>query len=298
MNQPCKCKRLIITMLLIVAAMAQFTAKAGAKVSIEVTNAPIEQVLKEIGRQADCKFSFKSDLLNSFPAVTISCQNQPLEHVLDKIFENTALTYKIISSRSIIITERADVSKRKAKKDVATKTISGTIIDDLDEPVIGASVTVKGSQIGVSTDIDGRYTLSDVPEGATVSISYVGLKPVMFKVGAKDVYDFKLEENREMLNEMVVVGYGTQKKANLTGAVATLSQDAVKDRPIDNLGRALQGMIPNLNVTISSGQPAPERRSTYEAPHLPTAAARLCLSTAWNRRSTASTPTTSSRYRC
>lgn len=255
MNQPCKCKRLIITMLLIVAAMAQFTAKAGAKVSIEVTNAPIEQVLKEIGRQADCKFSFKSDLLNSFPAVTISCQNQPLEHVLDKIFENTALTYKIISSRSIIITERADVSKRKAKKDVATKTISGTIIDDLDEPVIGASVTVKGSQIGVSTDIDGRYTLSDVPEGATVSISYVGLKPVMFKVGAKDVYDFKLEENREMLNEMVVVGYGTQKKANLTGAVATLSQDAVKDRPIDNLGRALQGMIPNLNVTISSGQP-------------------------------------------
>ena len=244
-----------MAMIVLVSAVTAVAAVTGTTITLDVKDAPIEQVLKEIERQAGCSFSFKGDLPKDFPAITLSCSGKPVDAVLSGIFDDTGLTYKIISPKSIVITGRNDVSNQQKQEKEATKTISGTVTDEFDEPVAGASVIVKGSSTGVSTDINGRYTLDNVPEGATVSITYVGLKPVVFKVGKSDEYDYRLEENSELLNEVVVVGYGTQKKANLTGAVATLSQDAIRDRPIDNLGRALQGMIPNLNVKVSSGQP-------------------------------------------
>ncbi len=226
--------------------------------SIEVKDVPIEHVLKEIERQTPCRFSYTGDILKGLPMVSMSIKSKPIGDILDKLLKNTGLTYKSISPKSIIIMAKKGVTS--GKKDAlpekkSVKRISGQILDKNKEPVIGASVMVKGTRIGASTDIDGNYNLSDVPVGTTVTVTYVGMNPTSFKVGKSDRYDITMEENSELLNEIVVVGYGTQKKVNLTGAVSSISQDAIKDRPIDNLGRALQGLVPNLNVSISSGQP-------------------------------------------
>ena len=256
MKTRCEHKHLLLAIMIAIMSCLNLHAQTRQTATIDVKDAPIEQVLKELERQANCRFSFKGDLFDNFPKVTIKCKGQEVPKILDRLFKGTSMSYRVISPKSIVIVSGRENSKSdENNKGTNKKSIHGTVLDELGEPVIGASVIVKGTTDGISTDIDGNYALTDVPVGAEVMISYIGLNPVTFKVGNKDKYDFTLTENSEVLSEVVVVGYGTQKKANLTGAVSSLSQEAIKDRPVSNLGRALQGMIPNLNVTVSSGQP-------------------------------------------
>lgn len=135
-------------------------------------------------------------------------------------------------------------------------TVKGTVTDGTGEAVIGASVVVKGDAAhGNITDIDGNYTLSNVPPQATLIFSYVGMKTQEIAVNGRVKIDVVLAEDSELLQEVVVVGYGTQKKVNLTGAVGTASGDVLQGRPITNVGQGLQGVIPNLNITMPSGAP-------------------------------------------
>ncbi len=128
---------------------------------------------------------------------------------------------------------------------------TGTIIDPTGEPVIGATVTVKGKQGGTITDLDGKFVLSDVQHGATICISYIGFEPVemVWKGGAIKV---TLKEDNKTLNEVVVVGYGTQKKVNVTGAVSMINKDVLENRPVTSVTQALQGEVPGLNLSVSN----------------------------------------------
>ncbi len=136
-----------------------------------------------------------------------------------------------------------------------TKTISGTVVDANGETVPGATVLVKGTTTGTITDMDGNFTLSDVPEDATLVFSFVGMKTIEVAVAGQDTFSVVLQEESLGLDEVVVVGYGTQKKVNLTGAIGTASGDVLENRPITNVGQGLQGVIPNLNVTMANGAP-------------------------------------------
>lgn len=134
-------------------------------------------------------------------------------------------------------------------------TVNGTIVDTQNEPVIGATILVKGTGNGTVTDYDGNYNLTGVSSNATLQISYVGMKSKDVAINGRTTIDVVLETDTELLDEVVVVGYGTQKKANLTGAVAQVSGDVLENRPISNIGQGLQGVIPNLNVNMNSGAP-------------------------------------------
>ena len=134
----------------------------------------------------------------------------------------------------------------------ATVTVTGTVLDENNEPVIGASVVQKGvSSNAVATNFDGNFTIR-VPKGATLNISYVGYKAVeMAAANGMTVY---LQPTTEVLNELVAIGYGTQKRANLTGAVATVDVARTMDsRPVTDVAKALQGAVPGLTITTSSG---------------------------------------------
>lgn len=133
-------------------------------------------------------------------------------------------------------------------------TVTGTVVDENDDPAIGVSIIVLGTDNGAVTDIDGNYSIQ-APSNGKLRFSYVGYQSADVAVNSQTRIDVKLKQALTELDEVVVVGYGTQKKANLTGAVATISQDELKDRPTSSLTRALQGAIPNLNVSVSSGQP-------------------------------------------
>ncbi|MDE7238000.1 MAG: carboxypeptidase-like regulatory domain-containing protein, partial [Paramuribaculum sp.] len=135
-----------------------------------------------------------------------------------------------------------------------TKTVTGTVTDGV-EPIIGATVKVKGSANGAMTDLDGKFSLTNVPANAVLVVSYVGFTTQEIPVDGKSNIEILLKEDSKMLEEVVVVGFGTQKKVNLTGAVATVSADKFENRPVANIGQALQGVVPNLNIGISDGSP-------------------------------------------
>ena len=129
--------------------------------------------------------------------------------------------------------------------------ITGKVTDKQGEPIIGASVLVKGTSNGVITDLDGVFNLKDVPSDGTLSVSYIGYKDVEVKVNASQKsYSVTLEEDNQMLDEVVVVGFGTQRRANLTEAVATVDTKSLESRPVTNLGQSLQGTVPGLNLSV------------------------------------------------
>ena len=132
-------------------------------------------------------------------------------------------------------------------------TCTGVVKDATGETIIGASVLVKGTTNGVITDIDGNFQLRNVKPGDIIQISYVGFTTQEIKWDGKPL-NVILREDTEILDEVVVVGYATVKKANLTGAVSAVDEEVLESRPIVNLGQGLQGTIPNLNIT-TSGQP-------------------------------------------
>ena len=133
--------------------------------------------------------------------------------------------------------------------------VTGVVKDATGEPVIGASVVVKGTTNGVITDLDGKFSLSGIEKGQVIRISFVGYKTQEINYNGQPTVNVSLKEDSETLEEVVVVGFGTQKKANLTGAVASVSSDELKNKPVANIGQALQGVIPNLNVSATSASP-------------------------------------------
>ena len=133
----------------------------------------------------------------------------------------------------------------------APDTATGVVLDQDGEPMPGASVMVLGTTLGASTDIDGKFSIANVKNGASIRISYVGCKPVTVKWEGTPL-TVSLEDDVESLDEVVVVGFGQQKKVNLTGAVSAVSAKELSNRPVSSVSDALQGLVPGLNVLSSS----------------------------------------------
>lgn len=133
-------------------------------------------------------------------------------------------------------------------------TVKGTVKDTSGEPVLGATVVVEGkSGMGTATDINGQYTISNLSPNATLSFSYVGMKTQKVAVNGRTVIDITMESNDELLNEVVVVGYGTQKKANLTGTVNTVKAEDLVGKASTSLATAMQGLVPGVTIISRPG---------------------------------------------
>ena len=135
-----------------------------------------------------------------------------------------------------------------------TKTVTGTVIDDLGEPVLGANVVVVGTTNGATTDLDGNFTINDVPNDATLKVSFIGYSEQLIPVAGKTVFNITLAEDAEMLEDVVVVGYGTMKKSDLTGSVASVSTDKLNAKGAPSVMENLQGSTPGVNITMGGGR--------------------------------------------
>lgn len=133
-------------------------------------------------------------------------------------------------------------------------TVSGVVYDEKGETIVGANILVEGTTIGATTDFDGNFSL-EVPAGARLRVSFIGYVTQYVEAGRDQPMKITLKQESRSLDEVVVVGYGTQKKLNLTGAVGTAKGDVLENRPIGNIGQGLQGVIPNLNISFNSGKP-------------------------------------------
>lgn len=141
------------------------------------------------------------------------------------------------------------------------KTVTGTVRDSKGEAIVGANVIVKGTMTGTFTDIDGNYSLS-VPSNGTLSVSMIGFTTQEITIGNQNIINVVLSDDTQLLNEAVFIGYGTQKKVNLTGAVDVVTSEVLDNRPVSNLTQGLQGAIPNLQITFADGKP--NRSSDYQ----------------------------------
>lgn len=172
-----------------------------------------------------------------------------LNKALSSILEGTG-TEAYIDGKIILIVKKNGRTQSRG-------IFKGRIFDEKGQPLAGASIIIPGTTIGTTADVDGNYSLNDVSFPNTVEISFLGFETKDINISGKEKmpYDIILVESKNFIQDAVVVGYGVQKKANLTGAVAAVSSEELKDRPVASVGQALQGLIPNLNITQSSGRP-------------------------------------------
>ena len=216
--------------------------------TLNVSNKPLKDVLPMVEQQCDYHFFYNSSLQGLDTPVTLNVTDSPLDKVLSKLFSGTGIAYKMAENKVIVLSPE--------EKKTAARTVSGIVVDKVtNEPVIGASVVIKGTTQGTITDFDGNFEI-EASTGQYLQISYLGYETYEQRVGANaDSYRIALSESAEQLDEVVVVGYGAQKKVNLTGAVSVVDQKDIVGRPTPNMATALQGADPALNITPSAGGP-------------------------------------------
>ena len=172
--------------------------------------------------------------------------------VLRRLFAGTNITFEIGKQKVFLKTSPA---RQQPQGKVPVKTVSGVIVDENNEPVIGASVIVKGTNNGTITDLDGKYVLKDVPQNATLDISYIGYETLSLKANDKDLARITMHEDAKNLDEVVVVGYGTQKKVSVTGSMASTKGSDLSKVPTPNITNTLAGRLPGLISYNRSGEP-------------------------------------------
>lgn len=232
-------------------AFAENAYSQSVRVSVKVEEGQVREVLKQIESQTDYLFVYNSNKINLNKKVSVSAVNKKVSEVLDKVFEQMDVNY-VLEGSNILLTKK-EVRKVETVHQ-AKLSISGTVVDMTGEALIGASVVEKGTTNGVVTDFDGRFALTVSP-GAVLEVSYIGYVPMSVPVKNKTSFKITLKEDTEVLEEVVVVGYGKQKKVNLTGSVGVATYKDLQNKAITNALEGLQGLIPNLNITYSSGSP-------------------------------------------
>lgn len=241
--------RITIIMLFVVLfqVVAVESYSQSARLTVKAEQMSLTDLFSQIEKQSEFLF-FYVDAEVKNVQVSVQARNKEIGEVLSEALSGTNLTYTI-ADRNINITRKAYAAEQQQ-----TKHITGTVTDAAGQPIIGANVIVKGTTNGIITDVDGKFSL-DVTPAAILQISYIGFLTQEIPVGNKGLFNILLIENMQDIDEVVVVGYGTQKKANLTGSVATVSIKDMGKRQVGQTSMALQGLIPGVAITQRSGQP-------------------------------------------
>lgn len=225
-----------------------YTDATFAQITLSVKQQPVREVIKEIERISDYRFFYNENSIPMEKRVTVNVKDSDIENVLNLIADQMGISYVIKNNQIALSAEkRVNVAQQ-------TRKVQGTVVDDLGVPVIGANVSVKGTTNGTITDMDGNFLL-EVPNNAILEITYIGYRPQEIAIKGQTRVDIKLAEDTQKLDEVVVVGYGTQKKATLTGAVASLKGEELAKVSQPNMKANLIGKIPGVRYQESTGEP-------------------------------------------
>lgn len=228
-----------------------------SKVSIDANGIALENVLKSIERQTKYRFIYSKETINVKVPVTLKVKDEAITTVLDKLFAKHDITYAI-DKKQIVLNRKSAVRTKSSKQQSASAEkvkITGKVTDAQGEPLIGASVTVEGTHIGVTTDIDGNYDI-DVPEGGRLMFSYIGYSSEKKKIDKPGRLDIVMAENQQLLNEVVVIGYGTMDKKELTSAISHVSEKDFLSMSTTDPSMLIQGKVPGVSITnTAAGDP-------------------------------------------
>ena len=234
---------------LILALLLSGSLSVGAqKITQQFRNVPLKTVLKEVEKQLQYSVIYKKDEVNENKQITHNFKDASVEDVLSVILDN-GLSYSIQGKMIVISQKGATVSVSQQKKKV-----TGVVKDKTGEPVIGANVIERGTTNGTVTDLDGRFTL-EVPQNAVLQVSYIGYMEQEIPVNNRNDIPVSLLDDTQNLDEIVVVGYGTQKKVNLTGAVSSVKAEVLENRTTSDPVNMLTGNVSGVTIVQNAGQP-------------------------------------------
>ena len=217
--------------------------------TLNMHGAKVSDVLNKIEDESEFFFLFNKKLLDVERQVNVDVKNENIGKILSEIFEKTNVTY-FVKDRQIILTTEAVIAESDMGQQ-ATK-VTGKVTDQTGVSVPGASVTVKGTTIGVVTDLDGKYSLTNIPENATLQFSFVGMKTVEVKVGNQTNVNVTLAEETIGIEEVVAIGYGTVKKSDLTGSVTQVKAKQFDTQQAANFLQYMTGTVAGVSVNNST----------------------------------------------
>ncbi|MGQ8334935.1 TonB-dependent receptor [Sunxiuqinia sp. A32] len=220
-----------------------------ARVNLNLKEATIQEVLTEIENQSEYYFFYNKDELSS-KTVNLELAGAEIETVLNQIFSDTDLSYKVVD-RYIVITKKDSVENVNLMQSPIT--VRGIVTSEDGEPIVGVTIAVKGTTRGTISNIDGEYSIPNIEADAVLVFSFVGMTTVERPVAGDELINVVLEESAIGLEEVVAIGYGTIKKADLTGAVSVVKADDFKNVTALNVGDAIQGLVAGVNIRSSGG---------------------------------------------
>ena len=252
-----KCKTLLVMRLtLLICLFFAFQSIAiealsqNKRLSINQKIMKIEEIIQLIENKTDYYFMYSAKTIDVQRTVDIEAKDKLVPEILDDIFNGTNISYKV-DGRLIALSKKGEESVLGQQQ----KTVSGKVTDSSGAPLPGVSVVVKGTTTGVITDMEGKYSLLKVPENATLQFSFVGMKTQEIRVVGNTTINVTLEEETIGLDEVVAIGYGTVKKADLTGSIASVQGNSIAERKTTKVAEALQGAIAGVTVTRSGDAP-------------------------------------------
>lgn len=234
------------------------------RISLKVNNVALASVLRDIERQTDYSFSYSKESVDVSVPVTLTVKDEALITVLDKLFAKQDISYKI-NKKQIVLNKKSASQSHPSKQQVSKGNIIkivGTVTDTKGEPLIGASVIVEGENKGVTTDIDGNYEI-DVPEGDRLMFSYIGFTPEKKKIDKDGRIDIVMSEDSQLLNEVVVIGYGTMDKKELTSAISHVSEKDFLTISSSDPAMLIQGKVPGVSIS-NTGAADPNNQASIQ----------------------------------
>ena len=217
---------------------------------LDLKNVELEKVFDAISQQSEFIFFYNNNQVNTSEKVSIKLENADINEALNQVLPST-YEYKI-NDRYVLISKS---DKTAPEQQQTRKTIQGAVVDDMGEPIIGANVVEKGTNNGTSTDVDGKFSLSVSNDNAILSFSFIGYITQDIPVAGRSSLSIRLVEDSQLLEEVIVVGYGTMRKSDLTGAVARVSKEELNQLSTINIGQALAGRVAGVDIISNSGEP-------------------------------------------
>ncbi|WP_280745213.1 MULTISPECIES: TonB-dependent receptor [unclassified Parabacteroides] len=242
----------ILSLLTIFCASAVNGYSQKAEISLNLQDVTLEQALNAVKQQSEYSFWYRNEEINLDKLLSVHIEKQPINNVMDNLLADQGVNYTIDDKHIIIYKKAGESSNVPARQQ--DKRITGVIVDESNLPIIGANVIVKGTSLGTITDIDGKFSL-EVPVNAILQVSYIGYTSKEVAVGNQSTLRIILEEDSKTIDEVVIIGYGSVKKSNLTGAVSSIKTTELQQTPITSIDQGLAGRASGVQVTQTSGMP-------------------------------------------